>query len=209
MTLKSVLRALQQVFPQIDLRILRAVAVEYSDDVDAAIDIIYVEALGDYSRKDANGANLLPCHNVIVEEKESLLLPCESKAESDMNLFAAYRSNAHSEPQSSVVMLVGNYSNVLGKNETKLEEEVSVPQSFAVKCDVVDADVQELGKTKLDGTMSASSDNCPTLSFQTVQDNLDLMECGTQIERAMSSCMNEHEEQLLGAFKDVARPQDK
>ncbi|RZR94304.1 hypothetical protein BHM03_00022993 [Ensete ventricosum] len=156
MTLKSVLRALQQVFPQIDLRILRAVAVEYSEDVDAAIE-----------------------------------------------------SNAHSEPQSSVVMLVGNCSNVLGKNETKLEEEVSVPQSFAVKCDVLDADVQELGKTKLDGTMSASSDNCPTLSFQTVQDNLDLMECGTQIEKAMSSCMNEHEEQLLGAFKDVARPQDK
>ncbi|RWW58616.1 hypothetical protein BHE74_00034494, partial [Ensete ventricosum] len=218
---------------QIDLRILRAVAVEYSEDVDAAIEFILSDVLpiitepaeasnpyisldaeqsltvGDYSRKDANGANLLPCHNVIVEEKESLLLPCESKAESDMNLFAAYRSNAHSEPQSSVVMLVGNCSNVLGKNETKLEEEVSVPQSFAVKCDVLDADVQELGKTKLDGTMSASSDNCPTLSFQTVQDNLDLMECGTQIERAMSSCMNEHEEQLLGAFKDVARPQDK
>nr|XP_018684268.1 PREDICTED: uncharacterized protein LOC103992430 [Musa acuminata subsp. malaccensis] len=233
MTLKSVLRALQEVFPQIDLRILRAVAVEYSEDVDAAVEFILsdvlpiitepaeasnpyisldaeqsLNAVGAYSREDANRANLLPCHNVIVEQKESLL-PSEPEAESDMNLFA---DHAHSEPQSSVVMLAGNCSNVLGKNETletKLEEEVSVPQTVAAKCDVMDADVQELGKTKLDGTLAATSDSCSTLSFQTVQKNVDLMECGTQIEKALSSCISEHEEQLLGAFKDVAKLQDK
>ncbi|CAL9150551.1 uncharacterized protein LOC135617678 isoform X1 [Musa acuminata AAA Group] len=233
MTLKSVLRALQEVFPQIDLRILRAVAVEHSEDVDAAVEFILSDVLpiitepaeasnpyisldaeqslngiGDYSREDANRANLLPCHNVIVEQKESLL-PSELEAESDMNLFA---DHAHSEPQSSVVMLAGNCSNVLGKNETletKLEEEVSVPQTVAAKCDVMDADVQELGKTKLDGTLAATSDSCSTLSFQTVQNNVDLMECGTKIEKAVSSCISEHEEQLLGAFKDVAKLQDK
>ncbi|RRT49799.1 hypothetical protein B296_00052140 [Ensete ventricosum] len=169
------------------------------------------EAVGDYSREDANGANLLPCHSVIVEQKESLL-PSESKAESDINLFADKKSNAHSEPQSSVVMLVGNCSNVLGKNETletKLEEVFSVPQTVAAKCDGLDADVQELCKTKPNGTLAASSDSCPTLSFQTVQNNLDLMECGTQIEKAMSSCISEYEEQLLGAFMDVAKIQDK
>ncbi|CAL9128589.1 unnamed protein product [Musa acuminata var. zebrina] len=235
MTLKSVLRALQEVFPQIDLRILRAVAIEYSDDVDTAVEFILSDVLpiitepaetsnpyisldaeqslnvGDYSREDTNGANLLPCHNVIVEQKETLL-PSEPKAESDINLSADNKSNAHSEPQSSVVMLVGNCSNVLGKNETsetKLEEVVSVPQTVAAKCDVLDADVQELCKTKLNGTLAASSDGCPTLSFRTVQNNLDLMECGTQIEKAMSSCISEYEEQLLGAFKDVAKIQDK
>ncbi|THU59844.1 hypothetical protein C4D60_Mb07t06310 [Musa balbisiana] len=235
MTLKSVLRALQAVFPQIDLRILRAVAVEYSEDVDAAVEFILSDVLpiitgpaeasnpyisldaeqslnvGDYSREDMNGANLLPCHNVIVEQKESLL-PCEPEAESDMNLFADHRSNAHSEPQPSVVMLAGNCSNVLGKNEnleTKLEEEVSVPQTVAAKCDVMDADVQELGKTKLDGTLAATSDSCSTLSFPTVQNNVDLMDCGTRIEKVVSSCISEHGEQLLGTFKDVAKFQDK
>lgn len=235
MTLKSVLRSLQEVFPQIDLRILRAVAIEYSDDVDTAVEFILSDVLpiitdpaetsnpyisldaeqslnvGDYSREDTNGANLLPCHNVIVEQKETLL-PSELKAESDVNLSADNKSNAHSEPQSSVVMLVGNCSNVLGKNETletKLEEVVSVPRTVAAKCDVLDADVQELCKTKLNGTLAASSDGCPTVSFQTVQNNLDLMEGGTQIEKAMSSCISEYEEQLLGAFKDVAKIQDK
>ncbi|CAL9197352.1 unnamed protein product [Musa hybrid cultivar] len=232
MTLKSVLRALQEVFPQIDLRILRAVAVEHSEDVDAAVEFILSDVLpiitepaeasnpyisldaeqslnvGAYSREDANRANLLSCHNVIVEQNESLL-PSEPEAESDMNLFA---DHAHSEPQSSVVMLAGNCSNVLGKNETletKLEEEVSVPQTVAAKCDVMDADVQELGKTKLDGTLAATSDSCSTFSLQTVQNNVDLMECGTQIEKAVSNCISEHEEQLLGAFKDVAKLQDK
>ncbi|CAL9127626.1 unnamed protein product [Musa textilis] len=235
MTLKSVLRALQEVFPQIDLRILRAVAFEYSEDVDTAVEFILSDVLpiitepaetsnpyisldaeqslnvGDYSWEDTNGANLLPCHNVIVEQKESLL-PYEPKAESDINLFADNKSNAHSEPQSSVVMLVENCSNVLGKKETletKPEEVVSVPQTVAAKCDGLDADVQELCKTKLNGTLAASSDSCPTLSFQTFQNNLDPMECGTQIEKAMSSCISEYEEQLLGAFKDVSKIQDK
>ncbi|URE14906.1 hypothetical protein MUK42_12251 [Musa troglodytarum] len=220
---------------QIDLRILWAVAVEYSDDVDIAIEFILSDVLpiitgpaeasnpyisldagqslnvGDYSREDTNGANLLPCHNVIVEQKESLL-PSEPEAGSDINVFADHRSNAHSEPQASVVMLAGNFSNVLGKTETletKLEEEVSVPQTVAAKRDVLDDDFQELGKMKLDGTLAATSDSCSTLSFQTFQNNLYLMECGTQIEKAMSSCINEHEEQLLGAFRNVAKIQGK
>ncbi|KAG1365440.1 hypothetical protein COCNU_12G004400 [Cocos nucifera] len=45
MTFKSVFGSLQDVFPQIDLRILKAVAIEHSNDVDAAVEFVLSEVL--------------------------------------------------------------------------------------------------------------------------------------------------------------------
>ncbi|XP_020114077.1 CAP-Gly domain-containing linker protein 1-like [Ananas comosus] len=45
MAFKSVFKALRDVFPQIDLRILKAVASEYYEDVDAAVEFVLSEVL--------------------------------------------------------------------------------------------------------------------------------------------------------------------
>ncbi|XP_010931961.1 uncharacterized protein [Elaeis guineensis] len=45
MTFKSVFCCLQDVFPQVDLRILKAVAIEHSKDVDAAVEFVLSEVL--------------------------------------------------------------------------------------------------------------------------------------------------------------------
>eukprot|EP00262_Sarcandra_glabra_P022103 TRINITY_DN9628_c3_g1_i1.p1 TRINITY_DN9628_c3_g1~~TRINITY_DN9628_c3_g1_i1.p1 ORF type:complete len:604 (+),score=151.82 TRINITY_DN9628_c3_g1_i1:111-1922(+) len=45
MGFNSVFRSLQEVFPQIDVRMLRAVAIEHSKDVDAAVEFILFEVL--------------------------------------------------------------------------------------------------------------------------------------------------------------------
>ncbi|XP_073114184.1 uncharacterized protein [Elaeis guineensis] len=45
MTVKSVFYSLQEVFPQIDLRILKAVAIEHPRDVDAAVEFVLSEVL--------------------------------------------------------------------------------------------------------------------------------------------------------------------
>ncbi|WOK96825.1 hypothetical protein Cni_G05533 [Canna indica] len=43
--MRAVLRALLEIFPQIDLRILRTVAVEYPSDVDTAVEFILSDVL--------------------------------------------------------------------------------------------------------------------------------------------------------------------
>ncbi|CAA7398513.1 unnamed protein product [Spirodela intermedia] len=45
MSFRSVYRSLQEVFPQVDLRVLKAVAIEHSGDVDAAVEFILLEVL--------------------------------------------------------------------------------------------------------------------------------------------------------------------
>ncbi|XP_024017349.1 uncharacterized protein LOC112090398 isoform X2 [Morus notabilis] len=53
MGFKSVYRCLQEVFPQIDARILKAVAIERSKDADAAVDDILTEVLPYMTRQSA------------------------------------------------------------------------------------------------------------------------------------------------------------
>ncbi|XP_008776441.1 uncharacterized protein LOC103696548 [Phoenix dactylifera] len=45
MTVQSVFRSLREVFPQVDLRILKAVAIEHPEDVDAAVEFILSDVL--------------------------------------------------------------------------------------------------------------------------------------------------------------------
>ncbi|KAF8394460.1 hypothetical protein HHK36_020668 [Tetracentron sinense] len=50
MGFNSVYRSLQEVFPQVDLRILKAVAIEHSKDADAAVEFILLEVVPSMSR---------------------------------------------------------------------------------------------------------------------------------------------------------------
>ncbi|WOK96824.1 hypothetical protein Cni_G05532 [Canna indica] len=159
MTLKSVLRALQEVFPQIDLRILRAVAVEFSKDADAAVEFVLSDVLpiinepaeasynpnvdfdagqwpnvGVYSHdKGTNEANLLSRHDEIVEQKESLLASEPRTVQSEMKPVTEQKNNDHQKPHSDEIHS-GNCSNVLSKDPV-----LDIKNEKAVKSsDVVD-----------------------------------------------------------------------
>lgn len=72
MGFKSVYRCLQEIFPEMDTRILKAVAIEHSKDADAAVNDILTEVLPYMARQSIVCAN---SPRVEIEENCSLLQP--------------------------------------------------------------------------------------------------------------------------------------
>lgn len=72
MGFKSVYRCLQEIFPEMDTRILKAVAIEHSKDADAAVNDILTEVLPYMARQSTVRAN---SPRVEIEENCSLLQP--------------------------------------------------------------------------------------------------------------------------------------
>lgn len=101
MSFKTVFRSLQEVFPQVDLRILKAVAIEHSKDVDAAVEFVLSEVLPSFNEPTESPYTLddnthlmrkLPakgwvqtfCGNQKIEKENKDLIPESSAAcESD------------------------------------------------------------------------------------------------------------------------------
>ncbi|KAA8550891.1 hypothetical protein F0562_002575 [Nyssa sinensis] len=72
MGFNSVYRVLQEVFPQVDARILRAVAIEHSKDADAAVEAVLVEVVPYLSKQSmapssSNETEVLPDESGAVE----------------------------------------------------------------------------------------------------------------------------------------------
>ncbi|KAL2485856.1 hypothetical protein Adt_30612 [Abeliophyllum distichum] len=72
MGFREVYKALQEIFPQIDSRVLRAVAIEHSKDADAAIDAVLVEIIPFFTERSRQS-----CHSsgsISVHESSKVLV---------------------------------------------------------------------------------------------------------------------------------------
>ncbi|KAG6534857.1 hypothetical protein ZIOFF_008763 [Zingiber officinale] len=176
MTLKSVLRVLQDVFPQvrrrlrrsfaapqIDLRILRAVAVEFFQDVDGAVEFVLTDVLpiidepteppydpciafdvlqppnqvGGHSHVE--GANEVNCHSDTVAETKNLLLS-EPKTELEMDLVTKHKNNAQPVPDM--------HSSLLSEpNTVVLEMDLVTKHSSNSQPDMLSLDVMLFGNS--------------------------------------------------------------
>ncbi|XP_011082635.1 uncharacterized protein LOC105165354, partial [Sesamum indicum] len=58
MGFNKVYKSLQEVFPQIDARVLRAVAIEHSKDVDAAVEAVLLEIIPYFTERSGPSAPL-------------------------------------------------------------------------------------------------------------------------------------------------------
>ncbi|KAM0931701.1 hypothetical protein ACQ4PT_000161 [Festuca glaucescens] len=108
MAFKQVFYALREVFPQVDLRILKAVASQYSSDVDAAVGFVYSDVLpavseptethyaledidyAEHAHTDSKKPNLhsgrIPLVDLGAQEDASVLFGCAVKHEGQMPL---------------------------------------------------------------------------------------------------------------------------
>ncbi|XP_010907287.1 uncharacterized protein [Elaeis guineensis] len=93
MTVKSVFYSLQEVFPQIDLRILKAVAIEHPRDVDAAVEFVLSEVLPCISETKETSYTLNNTHdaehslaNAGMNKQDSLLGHHEAKENTSLLL---------------------------------------------------------------------------------------------------------------------------
>ncbi|XP_022847351.1 uncharacterized protein LOC111369878 [Olea europaea var. sylvestris] len=64
MGFKEVYKALLEIFPQVDSRVLRAVAIEHSNDADTAIDAVLVEIIPFFTEKSRQKCQSGGCMNV-------------------------------------------------------------------------------------------------------------------------------------------------
>ncbi|XP_062086124.1 uncharacterized protein LOC133792228 [Humulus lupulus] len=87
MGFKSVFRCLQEVFPQIDVRILKAVAIEHSKDADAAVNDILTDVLPHLG----SGNSTFP---VIISPNAGSFRGAESSTESGSSSFEHVEDNA-------------------------------------------------------------------------------------------------------------------
>nr|XP_048337248.1 paramyosin isoform X1 [Ziziphus jujuba var. spinosa] len=141
MGFKSVYRCLQDVFPQIDARILKAVAIEHSKDADAAVNDVITDVLP-YLKRDSvtptnspgyqNGSGL---SNLIEETHPSPYSEqgCTSGVTSDKandtnNSFCAdpqLHDEAENEPQFPYVSVPGDSNSQLSGSTASEEEHTS------------------------------------------------------------------------------------
>ncbi|KAL4205458.1 hypothetical protein AMTRI_Chr01g114680 [Amborella trichopoda] len=95
---KSVFNVLQEVFPQIDLRILKAVAFEHSDNVDAAMDFLMdhvipnIKYLEEAPRENMGGEDKMQNGDHKLEELNSSSKESHSPLSSEMNT-ESYKAN--------------------------------------------------------------------------------------------------------------------
>uniref|UniRef100_A0A1D1XY56 CUE domain-containing protein n=1 Tax=Anthurium amnicola TaxID=1678845 RepID=A0A1D1XY56_9ARAE len=99
MSFKSVYRCLQEVFPQVDLRILKAIAIEHSTDVDAAVDFVLLEVLPHLSASQDESY----IHSEVQEENFKSL----EVERSSQGISSSVNSSLHSYPDQLVEKLPG------------------------------------------------------------------------------------------------------
>ncbi|XP_060667383.1 uncharacterized protein LOC107426019 isoform X3 [Ziziphus jujuba] len=136
MGFKSVYRCLQDVFPQIDARILKAVAIEHSKDADAAVNDVITDVLPYLKRDSVTPTNSPGYQNGSVEETHPSPYSeqgCTSGVTSDKandtnNSFCAdpqLHDEAENEPQFPYVSVPGDSNSQLSGSTASEEEHTS------------------------------------------------------------------------------------
>ncbi|KAK9733545.1 hypothetical protein RND81_04G074500 [Saponaria officinalis] len=176
MGFKSVYQTLRELFPQVDIRLLKAVAIEHSKDPDSAVEYILTEVLpctGDGANPPtsavANNGKTVETCNASSSKLESISGNCAIPSsqndghnfeDNSLAFYDASDSNDHVSGNSKTALNVG-----LGEAVDDLDGTVSVPSQDrkADLCDNRTGDASSPSVTVEDGTTDLSLGNAQNI----------------------------------------------